>query len=191
MMAQGIILASGSPRRRDLLRMIGIDFEVCQCEVDETETGLPDEVVKRLAIKKAEAAFLLYPNCFILAADTLVYAGGKNLGKPQDASDAVAMLKLLQGAWHEVYTGVCFVNGDMSQAQSAVEMTRVQFIPLSDQEIDSYIASGEPFGKAGAYAIQGIAGMFISRIEGSYSNVVGLPLHLVKALFQKANIKLL
>ena len=190
-MAQGIILASGSPRRRDLLRMVGIDFEVCQCEVDETETGLPDEVVERLAVKKAKAAFLLHPNRFILAADTLVYAGGKNLGKPQDASDAFAMLKLLQGAWHEVYTGVCFVSGDISQAKSAVEMTRVQFIPLSDHEIDSYIASGEPFGKAGAYAIQGIAGMFVSRIEGSYSNVVGLPLHLIKALLHEANLKLL
>ena len=190
-MAERIILASGSPRRRDLLRMVGIDFEVCLCEIDETETGAPEEVVKRLAVKKAKAAFLLHPNRYILAADTLVYAGGKNLGKPQDSSDAFAMLKLLQGAWHEVYTGVCLVSGDISQAKSAVEMTRVQFISLSDREIDTYIASGEPFDKAGAYAIQGIAGMFISRIEGSYSNVVGLPLHLVKALFQEVKIKLL
>lgn len=190
-MTEPIILASGSPRRRDLLRMAGIDFEICQCEVDETQTGKPDEVVRQLAEKKAQAAYLHYPKRIILAADTLVFAGSKSLGKPKDESEAFDMLKLLQGAWHEVFTGVCLINRDIKKTKTAFEMTRVQFVSLDDAQIKAYIDSGEPFDKAGAYAIQGIAGMFISRIEGSYSNVVGLPLHLIKVLLEEAKLKLL
>lgn len=189
-MSERIILASGSPRRCDLLKMIGIDFEVCQCDVNETKIGAPNVVVQQNAFKKAKAAGLIHPNRLILAADTLVYSNNQSLGKPRDAADAFCMLQSLQGSWHEVYTGICISNGDISRAVTAYEMTRVQFIPLSNSEITDYIASAEPFGKAGSYAIQGIAGMFISRIEGSYSNVVGLPLHLVKALLPVAKSKI-
>ncbi len=190
-MADAIILASGSPRRRDLLRMAGIDFEICQCEVDETLTGKPEEVVMQLAERKAEAAYLIHPGRIILAADTLVFACHKSLGKPNDEPEAFDMLKMLQGAWHEVYTGVCLISGEDKKTKVAFEMTRVQFISLDDAQIRAYIDSGEPFGKAGAYAIQGIAGMFICRIEGSYTNVVGLPMHLIKALLEEVKLKLL
>ncbi len=190
-MAEKIMLASGSPRRRDLLQTIGIDFDICLCEVDETQSGKPEIVVQQLAIKKAQAASYTHPGRIILAADTLVYANGNSLGKPKDASEAFNMLKLLQGTWHQVFTGICLIVDDNKNYKTAVEMTRVQFVSLEDAEISAYIKSGEPFGKAGAYAIQGIAGMFISRIEGSYSNVVGLPLHVIKTLLEEARIKLL
>ena len=189
-MDEPIILASASPRRHELLSMIGLPYEVHAPEVDESETGSPDGMVLRLAQKKARAAAAVYPGRVILAADTLVYAKGEVLGKPRDEADALRMIGLLRDDWHEVYTGVCVIDRS-GHEHTGADKTAVHFMPISDDEIRAYVNGGEPFGKAGAYAIQGVAGAFISGIEGSYSNVIGLPLHLVKALLGKADIKLL
>ena len=189
-MDEPIVLASASPRRHELLSMIGLSYEVYAPDVDENETGSPDSVVLRLAQRKARSAAAVYPGRVIMAADTLVYAKGEVLGKPRDAADAMRMIGLLRDDWHEVYTGVCVIDRS-GREHTGADKTAVRFIPISDDEMRAYVDGGEPFGKAGAYAIQGIAGMFISGIEGSYSNVIGLPLHLVKALLSKADIKLL
>lgn len=181
-----LVLASASPRRQELLRSIGIRFELCAVDVDEHESGAPEQVVQTLAARKAKAAQAVRPGRLILAADTLVHAKGETLGKPADEHDARRMLRLLSGSWHEVYSGVCLMRDDLRLCH--VECTRVLFEPMSEQEITRYIASGEPHGKAGAYAIQGLAGQYVSRIEGSYSNVVGLPLHAVVRLLRQAGI---
>ncbi len=189
-MQEPIVLASGSPRRFELLSLSGLPFEVFAPEVDERETGAPQDVVQKLAIKKARAVRGTHPGRAVLAADTLVYARGEVLGKPRDAEDALRMLRLLENGWHEVFTGVCLID-QMGEEQVGVEGTRVHFTAMPADEMERYVASGEPFDKAGAYAIQGRAGMYISSIEGSYSNVVGLPMHLVKAFLDRANIKLI
>lgn len=188
-MDEPIILASASPRRHELLSMIGLHYEVHSPMVDESETGRPDERVLCLARKKAQAVAVDYPGRIILAADTLVFAKGEILGKPVDEADAVRMLGLLQNDKHEVYTGVCVID-KTGHEHTGVEKTLVEFIPIRTEEIQAYVDSGEPFGKAGAYAIQGIAGMFISGIQGSYSNVIGLPLHMVRDLLSQAGRKL-
>lgn len=189
-MKDAILLASASPRRFELLSMTGIAFEVCSPQVDENEMGAPDAVVQKLARKKARAALQTHPGRAVLAADTLVYAKGEVLGKPRDAQDALRMLQLLEGDAHDVYTGVCLIDAS-GREQLGMDRTRVHFTRMSREEMEAYIACGEPFDKAGAYAIQGRAGMYISGIEGSYSNVVGLPLHLVKAFLDNANITLI
>lgn len=189
-MPEPIILASASPRRHELLSMIGLQYEVYSPEVDESETGTPDMMVLRLAQKKARSVAKDHPGRVVLAADTLVYAKGEVLGKPRNEADAIRMLSILRDDLHEVHTGVCVIDS-AGLEHIAEDKTLVRFIPISDEEIKAYVESGEPYGKAGAYAIQGIAGMFISAIEGSYSNVIGLPLHLVKALLGEAAIKLI
>lgn len=189
-MEEPIILASASPRRHELLAMIGLPYEVHSPEVDENEVGLPQDLVQSLAQKKARAVQEAHPQRVILAADTLVYAKGEVLGKPRDEEDALRMLALLENDLHEVYTGVCVIDA-AGHEHVGVDKTDVRFIPITKQEMLAYVDSKEPFGKAGAYAIQGIAGMFISGIVGSYSNVIGLPLHLVKNLLSEAGIKLL
>lgn len=186
-----IILASGSPRRHELLRQIGVSFEAHAADVDERAQGEPAQVVRLLAERKASAALVRYPGRIILGADTLVYAKGQTLCKPQDAEDALRMLQLLQGDWHEVYSGVCVIGGSADKLLCRSDVTRVQFVPLTNQELRAYVDSGEPFGKAGAYAVQGIAGQFVCRLEGSCSNVIGLPLHLVRELLAAVGVKLL
>lgn len=190
-MAEPIILASASPRRHELLRQIGVDFEAYAPDVDENVQGEPAQVVCALAERKALAALALYPGRVILGADTLVYAKGETLGKPRDGQDALRMLRLLQGDWHEVYSGVCVIDGTADKLRCRADVTRVRFIPMQEQVISAYVASGEPFGKAGAYAVQGLAGQFVCRLEGSSSNVIGLPLHLVRELLQLTGIKVL
>ena len=187
MLAQPLILASASPRRQELLQSIGQSCEQCAVDVDEHEQGEPEQVVRTLAKRKAQAAERLHPDRLILAADTLVHAQGQTLGKPLDDADAARMLRLLSGSVHQVYSGVCLLKDGI--AHCLTECTSVYFEPLDEAEILRYIASGEPRGKAGAYAIQGLAGQYVSRIEGSYSNVVGLPLHAVTRLLKEAGIK--
>ena len=177
-MARPLILASASPRRAELLESAGIPFTTRPAEVDETplEGEAPAEYVLRVARDKARA---VAQDCrksgtLILAADTAVVVGGTILGKPRDAEDARAMLKTLSGAVHDVLTGIVLRAGDRDLEE--VTTTRVHLLPLTDSEIDWYIATGEPEGKAGGYAIQGRAARFIDWIEGSWSNVVGLPL---------------
>jgi septum formation protein len=168
------VLASASPRRADLLTAAGIDFSPRPAEVDERplDGEAPSEYVRRVARDKARAC----PHSsddVVLAADTAVVVDGLILGKPTDDGDAVRMLRLLSGRVHLVLTGVAVRRGDKELVE--VESTSVTFAVMCDDEIDWYVASGEPRDKAGAYAVQGLASRFVTRIDGSYSNVVGLP----------------
>ena len=168
-----LILASSSPRRAELLRAAGINFTVRAANIDETirPNELPRDYVVRLSREKARA--VAHENELTLGADTTVVINGEIAGKPTDAEDAGRMLRALSGRWHEVLTGVTLARAD--QILSAIASTRVKFAQLSDAEINWYVSTGEPMDKAGAYAIQGYASLFVERIEGSYSNVVGLP----------------
>lgn len=173
-----LVLASRSPRRQEILANAGIPFSVRPADVDETP--LPGEPPRdhavRLAREKAMAV-QARPGEVVLGADTIVVVDGEILGKPSSPADAVRMLALLSGRIHEVVTGVCLRSERATVCDA--EVTRVRFLPLGQEEIDGYVQSGEPMDKAGAYAIQGLAGKFIDRIEGCYFNVVGLPLALV------------
>ena len=169
------ILASASPRRAELLAAAGFTFTVAHADIDETPLAAEpaDLYVRRLAEAKARAVADRYPGCVVLGADTTVVVDGDILGKPVDAADAVAMLRRLQGRAHEVLTGVALVAGDHVRVELAT--TRVWFALMTDHEIAAYVGSGEPMDKAGAYGIQGRAACYVTRIDGSYSNVVGLP----------------
>ena len=184
-----LILASASPRRRDLMSHFGLPFEIVPSHGPENALGGGREQVAKIAHDKCSEVAALYPDRLVLAADTLVCVDDQILGKPKDARDAAVMLRKLSGRWHDVYTGVC-LRGPNGLVDTRVEVTRVEFIPLSQVMIDRYVATGEPMDKAGAYAIQGISGIFISRIEGSPSNVIGLPLALVGEMLQNAGITL-
>jgi septum formation protein len=184
-----LILASASPRRRELLARAGFQFEVRAAEIDESP--LPGEAaaayVERLAIEKAQAVCALYDKGLapvtVLAADTtVVLPDGEILGKPADAEDARRMLGLLSGRTHAVMTGVAVVSSAAKKFVSALEITQVTFLVLTDDEIAAYVDTGEPLDKAGAYAIQGYAARWIPRIEGDYCNVVGLPIARTVAL---------
>ena len=170
-----LILASRSPRRSELLAAAGILFEVLAADIDETPRAdeTPAAYVERLAIEKARAVFALRPAARVLGADTTVTIDGEILGKPVDEADAFRMLRLLNGRPHDVHTGIALVSS--AGVKSAVETTRVWFSLMTDEDISWYVATGEPVDRAGAYAIQGFASRFIPRIEGSYTNVVGLP----------------
>ena len=175
-----LVLASRSPRRRDILQQAGIPFVVRPIEVDETPLlgEAARDYVTRVAREKASAAAGLPADCeIVLAADTTVAIHGEILGKPLDAADARRMLHMLSGQRHEVRTAICLRSA--SRAIEDCAETSVWFAPLSPQEIDDYAASGEPMDKAGAYAIQGLASKFVQRIEGCYFNVMGLPVALV------------
>jgi septum formation protein len=182
-----LILASASPRRRELLAQAGFTFEVIPTDVPEVRKPNEDPIrfVTRLAREKAEAVAATHaisPDTLVLGADTIVVVDEQVLGKPQDAADAGRMLRLLSGQTHQVITGLCLARG--RERQRAAEVTFVRFVTLSDQEIDDYIATGEPLDKAGAYAIQGRAGRWVPRIHGCYFNVVGLPLALVSSMIE-------
>jgi septum formation protein len=175
-----------------LLRAAGIEFDVIPADVDETmdPEDQPDGYARRLAQLKAEAVIRQAPGRSILGADTIVIIDNEVLGKPADTADARRMLGLLSGRTHTVMTAVCLVNPDAEseRVQTSVARTSVEFAPLSQAEIAWYVASGEPADKAGAYAIQGLASRFVTRIDGSYSNVVGLPVALVYDLCAKAGL---
>jgi septum formation protein len=192
-----IILASASPRRRELLSNLFTSFEVVTAHSEEqAEFHTPEQYVCELALQKAGAVASLpeyradcrqdtEQSCLILSADTIVYHQGNVLGKPHSAEEARKMLRSLSGMTHEVYTGVCIwlPSGSETEKHTFAECTKVHVKPLSDSEIESYIASGEPFDKAGAYGIQGIFSRHVSGIDGDYFNVVGLPLsHLYEEL---------
>ena len=185
-----LLLASRSPRRADLLRTLGVDFRVIDVEVDETPGPgeAPDAYVRRLARDKARAGQAAAPAPLpVLAADTTVVLDGAILGKPLDDADARAMLARLAGRAHEVLTGVAVIDGKGSLVDTVL-VTRVRFRALAPAEIAAYVASGEPLDKAGAYGIQGLGGALVEGIEGSYSNVVGLPLAETLALLDAAGI---
>jgi septum formation protein len=174
-----LLLASASPRRAELLRAAGFDFDVHPATVDESplDGEVPDRYVYRLAEAKARAVLPVAGDRIVLAADTTVVIDGRILGKPVDADDAAGMLRTLSGRRHEVLTGVTLAQG--TRVVTRVETTGVHMAPMADEEITWYVTSGEPADKAGAYAVQGLAARFVTRIEGSYSNVVGLPIALV------------
>ena len=176
--ASMLVLASQSPRRREILSRAGIGFVVRAPVVPEEAAGGEDPVahVRRLAREKAEAV-PAGPGEIVLGADTVVVIDGRILGKPADAEDAARMLRLLSGREHEVVTGICLRTSGRLIVDAA--STRVSFAPLTDAEISAYVASGEPMDKAGAYGIQGLASKFIDRVEGCYFNVMGLPAALV------------
>ncbi len=171
-----LILASQSPRRRELLAMLGLDFEIISADIDETmDPALPPEVnVARVCRAKAEAVGAAHPGDLILAADTIVVVDGRILGKPHSPQEAKEMLQRLSGRRHTVMTGLCLWQD--GQADVHVEQTHLRFKPLSQGEIDAYVATGSPLDKAGAYGIQDQAAVFVEAMEGDYYNVMGLPL---------------
>ena len=173
----GLILASGSPRRRQLLEQIGLTFVVRSSDVDESVSpGLtPAQVVESLSARKGEAvAAEAVPGDLVLSADTVVALDGAILGKPRDRAEAEAMLTALSGRTHQVYTGVTLLQD--GRRLTGHEVTAVTFRPLSPEEIAAYVSTGEPMDKAGAYGIQGLGALLVERLEGDYFNVMGLPL---------------
>ena len=184
-----LILASRSPRRSELLSRLGLSFETDAPDVDE-HCNLPArEAVQQLSLRKATAASLLHPGCYVIGADTLVSVDGRSLGKPRDNTDAIHMLRLLSGHTHQVYTGVTVISPS-GEAMTDLDCTDVTFDRLSDDEILSYVLSGEPMDKAGAYALQGRAGAWVTRLNGSDTSVIGLPLYLVRILLVRSGFPL-
>jgi septum formation protein len=183
-LALPLVLASASPRRAELLRLAGYLFSVAHADLDETPLHgeAADVYVRRLAEEKAAAVAARHPDAGGLGPHTTVVVDGDILGKPADAADAAAMLTRLQGRAHDVLTGVA-VRGPDTGA-SAVARTRVWFAAMTADEIAAYVATGEPMDKAGAYGIQGQASRYVTRIDGSYPNVMGLPVDVVHVLFQ-------
>lgn len=186
----GLILASRSPRRCELLSRLGIPFETDSPDVDESCDLPASDAVMLLSRRKASAAAALHPGYFILGADTLVSLCGQSLGKPKDEPGAVKMLQMLSGQTHQVYTGVTVIS-PCGSVFTDLDCTDVTFDQLSDHEIRSYVHSGEPMDKAGAYALQGRAGTWITRLNGSDTSVIGLPLYLVRRLLIRSGYPLL
>lgn len=189
-----IILASQSPRRRQLLGQIGLtDFDILVPDADESYAPslTPQEIVSSISRKKAEAARTLAgdSNAVILAADTMVFLDGLRLGKPHSEAEAFEMLSALSGREHLVCTGVTVCRGD--RLETRPETTAVRFADLTEEDIRRYIATGEPMDKAGAYGIQGLAALFVTGIAGDYFNVMGLPLHLVGEMLRSFGVELL
>lgn len=177
-----LILASASPRRRELLTQIGVSFVVEVSDVEEVIDAalLPHALVASLALQKAQAVAKNHTEGIVLGADTIVVADGNILGKPQDAAQAKAMLQSLSGRWHQVMTAVALVDArDDQKVWTSVESTNVKFRNLTQEDIAAYVATGESMDKAGAYGIQGYGALLVERIEGCYNNVVGLPLQQV------------
>jgi septum formation protein len=182
-----LILASGSPRRAEILNFVGWEFEKRVADIDETEFAgeKAADYVRRLAREKAEAVAENYENALVLGADTIVVIDDQIIGKPKDLDDARRMLRLLSGNRHEVFTGVAIVKKEQEQNPKSVvglQKTGVKFAELNDEEIEFLVEKGEPLDKAGAYAVQAQAALFIEKIEGDYWNVVGLPVNLVYEL---------
>ncbi|TYT75539.1 Maf family protein [Desulfobotulus mexicanus] len=173
-----LILASASPRRKELLSNTGMQFAIICSQLDEEsiQADTPENLATAIASAKAREVSALYPENWVLAADTLVVKGNNILGKPGKASEAASMLRMLSGCTHQVITGVCLMNRLKEKTISYAVTTDVVFKQLSDREISWYTADSEPYDKAGGYAIQGLAAHFIRSIKGSYTNVVGLPI---------------
>ncbi len=184
-----LILASGSPRRSEILNSVGWEFTKHVADIDESELAgeTPEDYVVRLAREKAEAVAANYPSGIVLGADTTVVIESQIIGKPIDIDDAVRMLTMLSGNWHEVLTGVAVVQN--GSTRSALQRTRVKFAAMTDDEIAFLAERGDPLDKAGAYAVQAQAALFIEGIEGDYWNVVGLPISLVYRLIVGSKAK--
>ncbi len=185
-----MILASESPRRRELLAAVGVPFRVVPSGVDEIPRPgeSPSRFVRRAALDKGEAVANLYPSSFVLSADTIVVADGRILGKPRDRAEARRMLSRLAGREHRVYTAICLLCRERGHRDLGTEVTRVRFRPLTGAEIAAYARTGECDDKAGAYAAQGAGMLLIDRVAGSFSNVVGLPMTRVLAMLARARL---
>ncbi|WP_083486138.1 Maf family protein [Alicyclobacillus ferrooxydans] len=192
-----LILASSSPRRRELLSMLGLEFSIDVSDLDEViEEGLaPSEVVRQLASQKAAAVAKRQPpetsDTLILAADTIVVLEGRILGKPADRNEAIEMLSRLQGNRHEVFTGVCLIHLPSGRVQSEFERTEVTMAPLLRSEIEHYVDTLEPMDKAGAYGIQGFGATIIEGITGDYFTVMGLPIRRVSLMLKAQGIDII
>jgi septum formation protein len=189
-----LILASSSPRRRDILKQIGLDYEPLDINVDETIDPVvsPERLALDIAKRKAIAASATSGDAVIIAADTIVVLeDGTVLGKPQDGPEAVRMLERLQGAKHTVITAIALYSGVDGKLVAAYDKADVTFLPMSGAEIDWYVSTGEPLDKAGAYGLQEKGMLFVQKIEGSPSSVIGLPVHLLYQLFEKAGLDIL
>jgi septum formation protein len=184
------ILASQSPRRRELLTSIGAEFDVMPSAIPEVRADgeSPEEYVARLSREKALALAEKHPDRWVIAADTTVLLGDQLLEKPADADDARRMLSLIAGNTHVVYSGVTLLNLAQNHRDTRVAESEVRMLPLSPADIEWYVATGEPLDKAGAYAVQGKGALFIDSIHGSYTNVVGLPLALLFQMMRRAGV---
>jgi len=180
-----LILASQSPRRKELLKKLQIPFQVVASNIDERLFAdlPPTDLVVTLAEQKAKAVSRFYPDSFVIGADTIVTLDNEILGKPSDRQEAKQMLKRLSGRTHTVYTGVAVAHKQI--VESFIDKTEVTFWEVSEEEIDSYLDSGEPFDKAGAYGIQGLGALFVQAISGDYYSVVGLPIARLSRLLTK------
>ena len=185
-----LILASGSPRRRELLSAVGMPFRVLPSGVDETPLPgeSPARFARRAAVDKGMHVAVRHPGAFVLSADTIVVAEGRILGKPRDRKEARRMLSLLAGREHRVYTAVCLLCAGRRFRDVSTEVTRVRFRPLTPTEVAAYVRTGEGDDKAGAYAAQGAGMLLIDRVEGSFTNVVGLPMTRVVGMLGKARL---
>jgi septum formation protein len=184
-----VILASGSPRRRELLGRICPEFRTVPSEIEERLDGPATvETVAQLALAKARAVAARVREGVVLGADTVVVVDGVALGKPAGAEDAKAMLRRLRGRWHDVITGVAVVDARSGRAEATAVLTRVAMADVADEAIDAYVASGEPFDKAGGYAIQGQGAALVAAYVGSHSNVVGLPLAATAGLLRRFGV---
>lgn len=186
----GLILASQSPRRCELLRRAGIPFTVYSAKIDETCLLPAPQAVSELSVRKGLAVSELFPDDYILSADTLVSFNGISLGKPAGQNEAIRMLHMLSGQTHQVFTGVTVITPS-GNVFTEYDRTDVTFAELSDEEISSYVMSGEPMDKAGGYALQGRAGLWIRHLSGCDSSVIGLPLYLVRELLTQSGFPLL
>lgn len=185
-----LILASESPRRRELMRLLGLDFTVITSHIVERppEQAAPDAYVRALALQKAQAVFDLHPNDVVIGADTIVYLDGDILGKPHTPENAKRYLLRMQGRTHTVYTGLAVLAPHRVDVRHCC--TEVTFSSMTGDEIDWYVSTGEPLDKAGAYGVQGPGGIFVDHIEGNYFNVIGLPLPLLYKMLTDAGISL-
>lgn len=187
-----IILASGSPRRRELLTSLGLEFEVIVSHVEEVHAPgeTVEEYVCRLASDKGNSVAAEHADAWVLSADTVVYLDRQILEKPRDADDAARMLRTIGGRRHEVYTGVALVHRASDYSDTTVVTSGVEIASLDAEEISWYVATTEPMDKAGSYAVQGLGAMFVEAVHGNYTNVVGLPLPTVAAMFKRAGLPL-
>jgi len=184
-----IILASGSPRRRELLEKMAFSFDILPADCDEDASGTPREVALELAVRKANVVRAKVAEGIIIGADTLVALGDRIFGKPEDDADAAEMLRTLSGKTHQVYTGLCALDAASGRMVADAGASDVTFRELSPADIDNYVRSGEPMGKAGAYAIQGGAGEFVTNYTGEFSNIMGLPCELLIRLLDEMRKK--
>lgn len=190
---QPIILASASPRRTEILNQLGLDYQVIPSEVSEAipnQSVFPEELVTKLALYKASDVARKIEQGLVIGADTLVVLGETIFGKPSDPDEAVEMLSVLNGKTHSVYTGIAMIQVPSGQTEVGYSETKVKFRPVSLAEIRSYVATGEPLDKAGAYGIQGKGGVLVEAIEGCYFNVVGLPLSKLADMLRKFQISI-